>query len=55
MEKNTLIYGIRAVIEAIDSNESINRVFMQRGLNNKNGFELIKKLNKTQLKFHTFL
>ena len=45
MEKNTLIYGIRAVIEAIDSNESINRVFMQRGLNNKNGFELIKKLN----------
>ena len=28
MEKNTLIYGIRAVIEAIDSNESIDRVFM---------------------------
>ena len=49
MEKNTLIYGIRAVIEAIDSNESINRVFMQRGLNNKNGFELIKKLNKNSI------
>ena len=49
MEKNTLIYGIRAVIEAVDSNESINRVFMQRGLNNKNGFELIKKLNKNSI------
>ena len=30
MEKNTLIYGIRAVIEAIDSNESINRVFIAK-------------------------
>ena len=52
MEKNTLIYGIRAVIEAVDSNESINRVFMQRGLNNKNGFELIKKL-KIKLKTYS--
>ena len=40
-EKETLIFGIRAVIEAIDSDKSLNRVFVQRGLNNKNGFELI--------------
>ena len=45
-EKETLIFGIRAVIEASDSDKSLNRVFIQRGLNNKNGFELIKKLNK---------
>ena len=49
MDKETLIYGIRAVIEAIDANESINRVFMQRGLNNKNGYELIKKLNQNSI------
>ena len=49
MEKNSLIYGIRAVIEAIDSDKSLNRVFVQRGLNNKNGFELIKKLNKKSI------
>ena len=49
MDKETLIYGIRAVIEAIDANESINRVFMQRGLNNKNGYELIKKLNQNSV------
>ena len=39
------MFGIRAIIEAVDSNKSINKVFIQRGLNNKNGFELIKKLN----------
>jgi 23S rRNA (guanosine2251-2'-O)-methyltransferase len=39
------VFGIRAIIEAVDSNKSINKVFIQRGLNNKNGFELIKKLN----------
>ena len=48
-EKETLIFGIRAVIEAVDSDESLNRVFVQRGLNNKNGFELIKKLNKKSI------
>ena len=49
MKEKLLIYGIRAIIEAIDSNESINKVFIQRGLNNKNGFELIKKLNKNSI------
>ena len=33
-EKETLIFGIRAVIEAVDSDKSLNRVFVQRGLNN---------------------
>ena len=43
------MFGIRAIIEAIDSNKSINKVFIQRGLNNKNGFELIKKLNSKSI------
>ncbi len=51
MEKKekVIIFGIRAIIEAIDSNKSINKVFIQRGLNNKNGFELIKKLNSKSI------
>ncbi len=32
MQKTTQIYGIRAVLEAIDANEPIDKVFMQRGL-----------------------
>ncbi|WP_041633026.1 23S rRNA (guanosine(2251)-2'-O)-methyltransferase RlmB [Maribacter sp. HTCC2170] len=32
MEKITQIYGIRAVIEAINSNETIDKVFVQKGL-----------------------
>ncbi|MGB5665655.1 MAG: 23S rRNA (guanosine(2251)-2'-O)-methyltransferase RlmB [Maribacter sp.] len=32
MEKATQIYGIRAVIEAINSNETIDKVFIQKGL-----------------------
>jgi len=53
-EKETLIFGIRAIIEALDSEKSLNRVFIQRCLNHKNGFELIKKLNKNPLKSLTF-
>ena len=32
MEKTSQIYGIRAVIEAIKSNEAIDKVFIQKGL-----------------------
>ena len=32
MEKETTIFGIRAIIEAIKSNETIDKVFMQKGL-----------------------
>ena len=32
MQKTTQIYGIRAVLEAIRSNEPIDKVFIQRGL-----------------------
>ncbi|NRA92760.1 MAG: 23S rRNA (guanosine(2251)-2'-O)-methyltransferase RlmB, partial [Psychroserpens sp.] len=32
MQKETTIFGIRAVIEAIKSGESIDKVFLQKGL-----------------------
>ena len=48
-KEKIIVFGIRAIIEAVDSNKSINKVFIQRGLNNKNGFELIKKLNSKSI------
>jgi 23S rRNA (guanosine2251-2'-O)-methyltransferase len=32
MEKTTQIYGLRAIIEAVNSNEEIDKVFLQKGL-----------------------
>lgn len=32
MKKNQLIYGIRAIIEAIDAKKPINKLFLQKGL-----------------------
>ncbi len=48
-KEKVIVFGIRAIIEAVDSNKSISKVFIQRGLNNKNGFELIKKLNSKSI------
>ena len=32
MQKTTQIYGIRAIMEAVNSNEEIDKVFLQKGL-----------------------
>jgi len=32
MEKTTQLYGLRAIIEAINANETIDKVFLQKGL-----------------------
>lgn len=40
MEKNTKIYGLRAVIEAIQANEPIDKVFIQKGLHGSLSKEL---------------
>ena len=40
MEKQTYIYGIRAVIEAIEAKETLDKVFIQKGLQG----DLIKTL-----------
>jgi len=40
MDKSHIIYGLRPIIEVINSNQSINKVFLQKGL----GGELFKEL-----------
>ncbi|GGH34642.1 RNA methyltransferase [Mangrovimonas yunxiaonensis] len=42
MEKQTKIYGIRAIIEAIESGKTIDKLFVQKGLQG----ELFKELNQ---------
>ncbi len=46
MEKTTQIYGIRAVIEAINSNEAIDKVFIQKGLHGDLSKELESLIRK---------
>lgn len=46
MNKETKIFGIRAVIEAIGSGETIDKVFVQKGLKGELFFELDKLLRK---------
>jgi 23S rRNA (guanosine2251-2'-O)-methyltransferase len=53
-KEQTLIFGIRSVKEAIDSNKSLNRVYIQRGLKGVSAFDLIKTLHKKILKFHMY-
>mgnify|MGYP001327781275 FL=1 len=48
-KEQTLIYGIRSVKEAIESEKSLNRVYLQRGLKGASAFDLIKTLNKKQI------
>ncbi len=49
MEKETKIFGIRAVIEAINSGETVDKVFVQKGLKGELFFELDKLLRKESI------
>lgn len=49
MEKETTIFGIRAVIEAIKSGENIDKVFLQKGLKGELFTELEQLLKKERL------
>ncbi len=49
MEKETKIYGIRAVIEAINSNKTIDKVFLQKGLRGELIHELDHLLRKESI------
>ena len=51
MEKNTEIYGIRAVIEAINSSKDIDKVFIQTGLKGKLIGQLESLIRKNQINF----
>ena len=50
MEIKTKIFGIRTVIEAIKSNKSIDKVFLQNGINNELFSELEQLLRKKSIK-----
>lgn len=49
MEQNTTIFGIRAIIEAIESGSSINKVYLQKGLRGDLYFQLEKLLKKNKI------
>lgn len=49
MERTTQIYGIRAVIEAINANEPIDKIFIQRGLKSDLFRELETTIRKNQI------
>ena len=51
MEKNTEIYGIRAVIEAINSSRDIDKVFIQTGLKGKLIGQLESLIRKNKINF----
>ncbi len=51
MEKNTEIYGIRAVIEAINSSKDIDKVFIQTGLKGKLVGQLESLIRKNKINF----
>ena len=51
MEKSTEIYGIRAVIEAINSSKDIDKVFIQTGLKGKLIGQLESLLRKNKINF----
>ena len=51
MKKQNFIYGIRAVIEAIHAGESINKVFVQKGLKGDLFRELEALLKKSNISY----
>jgi 23S rRNA (guanosine2251-2'-O)-methyltransferase len=49
--KTSRIFGIRAVLEAIDSNNSIDKVFVQKGVSGHLMTELMKSMKKNNIAF----
>jgi len=49
MEKDTTIFGIRAIIEAINSGENIDKIFLQKGLKGELYTQLEQLIKKEQL------
>ncbi|AUC15731.1 23S rRNA (guanosine(2251)-2'-O)-methyltransferase RlmB [Tenacibaculum sp. SZ-18] len=49
MEQSTIIFGIRAIIEAIDSGSTLEKVYLQKGLRGDLFFQLDKILKKNKI------
>ena len=45
MKKETSLYGLRAILEAIEANKSIDKVFLQKGLRG----ELFSQLEHSEI------
>lgn len=48
MNETTIIFGIRAIIEAIESGSSINKIYLQKGLRGNLYFDLEKLIKKNK-------
>ena len=51
MLKETKLYGLRAILEAIEADKSIDKIFLQKGLRGELFAELEKKIRKKGLNF----
>ena len=51
MPKETKLYGLRAILEAIEADKSIDKIFLQKGLRGELFAELEKKIRKKGLNF----
>ena len=49
MENQTQIFGIRAIIEAVNAGETIDKVFLQKGLKGELFTELESLLNRNSI------
>ena len=51
MQKETKLYGLRAILEAIEADKSIDKIFLQKGLRGELFAQLEKKIRKKGLNF----
>ena len=51
MHKETKLYGLRAIMEAIEADKSIDKIFLQKGLRSELFVQLEKKIRKKGLNF----
>ena len=49
MDKQTIIYGIRVIKEAIISNSSFNKIYIQKGLKGSEALNLIEIIRKKDI------
>ncbi|MDC1168460.1 23S rRNA (guanosine(2251)-2'-O)-methyltransferase RlmB [Flavobacteriaceae bacterium] len=49
MTENTTIFGLRAIIEAIESGSTLNKVYLQKGLRGSLFFELETRIKKERI------
>ena len=49
IKENTNIFGIRAIIEAIESGSTINKVYLQKGLRGELFFQLEKLIKEKKI------